>query len=75
MKDHIYITDEQIAKITYHIQSLSTEEREEIRKLLHRIKSDGIWRQELHRELLKMRSAYSISEVDMKNIEQILFSE
>ncbi len=73
-KDRVYLTDEQIKKITYHIQSLSPNEREAIRGLLNRLKSDGIGRQELHRELVRLRSDYSISEIDMKAIEEALFS-
>lgn len=75
MKDRIQLTDEQIRQITYHIQSLSHGQREEIRALLHRLKSDGIGRQELHRELVRLRGDYSISEIDMKAIEDALFGE
>ncbi|MBI4133267.1 hypothetical protein HY478_01500 [Candidatus Uhrbacteria bacterium] len=73
MKDRIYITDAQIEKVTYHITSLSQAEREEVRALLNRLQSDGIGRQELHRELARLRKSYALSDIDIRAIEDALF--
>ncbi|MBU1922069.1 hypothetical protein KKD84_02480 [Patescibacteria group bacterium] len=75
MADKVYLTDEQIRKLTLFIDTLSQKERETVRDLLKRIKGDGIYEAELHRELLKLRKEYLISEIDMKNIEQAIFEE
>jgi len=75
MANKVHLTDEQIRKLTLCIDTLSQKERETVRDLLKRIKSDGIYEAELHRELLKLREEYLISEIDMKKIEQAIFEE
>jgi hypothetical protein len=69
MNTKIYLTEEQVKKITFSIDTLNQEEREVVRELLYRIRAGGIYREGLHRELLKLREKHLISEIDMKEIE------
>lgn len=73
--DRINPSKEEIKRIIGHISSLSGSERELVREVLCRLKSDGIGREELHRELWSLRKKYAISEVDMRNIEKGFFGE
>jgi hypothetical protein len=75
MTDKVNLTNAQIDKITLLIDTLSQKEREIVRDLLERIKSGGIYETELHRELLKLRKEYKISEVDMRKIEEAIFGK
>jgi hypothetical protein len=74
MSDKIYLTDDQVESILSKIDSLDTKERHIVEEMLDRIRRDGIYDTELHRELLKLRSKYLISEIDFRNIEQAIFS-
>lgn len=73
MSKKIYLTEEQIRRLTNLVDTLSQKERDLVRDLLRRIKGDGIYEEELHRELLKLRQDFLISEVDMKKIEDVIF--
>lgn len=73
MKDRINLTDDQIRRITMQIRSLSEKERDAVRKLMDRLQTYGIGRQELHQELYKLRKEQGISDVDMRAIEEALF--
>jgi len=75
MSDKIYLTDEQIEKITSVIDSLDTKERHIVEEMLERIKSGGIYETELERELAKLRSEYLISDIDRRNIEKAIFGK
>ncbi|NIP32719.1 hypothetical protein GWN26_07005 [Candidatus Saccharibacteria bacterium] len=75
MSDKIYLTDEQIEKITSVIDSLDTKERHIVEEMLERIKSGGIYETELERELAKLRSEYLISDIDRRNIEEAIFGK
>ena len=68
------LTDEEIKKITYPL-SITSAEREEVRALLKRLEADGIWRQELHRELLKLRGQYKITDIARQAVEEALFKD
>lgn len=75
MSDKIYLTNEQIEKITHVIDSLDTKERHIVEQMLERIKSGGIYETELERELAKLRSGYLISDIDRRNIEEAIFGK
>jgi len=67
---------EQIDKITYGISSLDHAQRELVRGVMYdrmHIGDGKIGPQELHLELLKLRKAYKISDLDMKNVEDAFF--
>ena len=68
------LTDEEIKKITYPL-SITSAEREEVRALLKRLEADGIWRQELYRELLKLRGQYKITDIARQAVEEALFKD
>jgi len=74
MSDKIYLTDNQVESILHAIDSLDTKERHIVEEMLDRIKRDGIYETELHRELSKLRGKYLISDIDLKNIEEAIFS-
>ena len=74
-KDHIELTDHEIDRITYQIPSLSSDERERVRRELKKVRSNGIGRHELRKVLLRLRKSYSISELDVNRIENSLFDE
>ncbi len=74
--DLITITKEQIKQITFGISSLDQHQREKVREHLFRLhdqEGGRIGRHALHLELLKMRGAYEISELDRQNIENAFF--
>jgi len=73
MSDKIYLTDGQVEKILYAIDSLDAKERQIVEEMLDRIRKDGIYETELERELGKLRSEYLISDIDFKNIEEAIF--
>jgi Mg/Co/Ni transporter MgtE len=75
MSDKIYLTDEQIERITSVINSLDTKERHIVEQMLERIKSGGIYKTELERELEKLRRRYLISDIDRRNIEEAIFGK
>lgn len=75
MKDRIYLSDVQIKKITTRLKRLTPAERERVRELLHRLKAEGIGRRELHEELWQLCKEYTISESDMRVVEDALFAE
>lgn len=74
-KDRIELTDHEIDRITYTISSLSPDERDTVRSELKKVRSNGIGRHELRKVLLRLRKSYSISELDISNIEKSLFDE
>ncbi|MBI4280667.1 hypothetical protein HY628_00540 [Candidatus Uhrbacteria bacterium] len=75
MSDRIHLTDEQIRRVVRHLKKLTVREREEICAALNRLQSFGIGQEELHRELLRLRGQYAISESDMRLVERRLFGE
>jgi len=75
MSEKIYLTNEQIEKITSVIDSLDTKERYIVEEMLERIKSGGIYETELKRELAKLRGEYLISDIDRRNIEEAIFGK
>ncbi len=70
------ISKEEIKEITFGIASLDQRQRELVRDRLNRLhdrEGGQIGRQSLHMELVKMRGAYEISEIDRQNIEDAFF--
>lgn len=74
-KDRVYLTGQQIDRALYRLSSLKQSERDEVRKVLRGLQGGGISRYELHRALLKLRSKYTISQLDLDAIERTIFEE
>ena len=71
-------TREEIKEVTFGISSLDQKQRETVRDRLyhlHDLYSGRISRRTLHLELVKMRQAYQISELDQHNIEAAFYGD
>ncbi len=76
--DLITISKEEIKEITFGIASLDQHQRELVRQRIYQLhdrEGGKLGKYSLHMELLKMRGAYEISEVDRHNIESAFFGE
>lgn len=71
-------TREQIKEVTFSIASLDQKQRELVRDRLyhlHDLNSGRISRRTLHLELVKMKQAYQISELDRQNVEAAFYGD
>lgn len=71
-------TREEIKELTFSISSLDQKQRETVRDRLyhlHDLNSGRISRRTLHLELIKMKQAYLISELDQRNIEAAFYGD
>lgn len=74
--DYKKFTHEQIKELTFKISSLDGQQRELVRQRLYQLHDQlggMISRRTLHLELLKMKDAFQISEVDMHSIEAAFY--
>jgi hypothetical protein len=74
--DYKKFTHEQIKEMTFKVTTLDGQQRDRVRERLYRLHDQlggMISRRTLHLELLKMKEAFEISEVDMHNIEAVFY--
>ncbi len=74
-EDRVYLTEDQIRRLTVRLSSLTQKERQEVRGILSRLKGGGVSRYELHQALLDLRHQYVISENDLRQVEKAVFEE
>jgi hypothetical protein len=78
MRESRKLTHEEVDKITYHISSLSQEERQLVRQHIYDIlaRTGGIiYRESFHQELEKLRHGDAISDIDLHGIEHAFLEE
>lgn len=69
-----HLSDREIDQILYQLhERLDFKERDRVREMLRRAREGGLYEQELHKELVKMRDSHLISESDHQAIEEAIF--
>lgn len=70
------LSEREIDQILYKLRDrLELKERENIKELLRHARSGGLYREELHKALLKLRADFKISSGDTEAIENAIFGE
>ena len=68
------LSDREIDQILFKLRDkLDLKERQHVKEMLKSAREGGLYEQELHKELLKLRAAYKISEGDRAAIEDAIF--
>lgn len=71
-----HLADREIEEILFRLRDkLDFKERERVREMLRSARQGGLYKEELHKELVKLRDAHKISESDHQAIEKAIFGE
>ncbi|OGL65097.1 hypothetical protein A3B21_04395 [Candidatus Uhrbacteria bacterium RIFCSPLOWO2_01_FULL_47_24] len=70
------LSDREINAILFKLRDkLDFKERAHVEELLKRAREGGLYKEELRKELLKLRAAFKISEGDRAAIEEAIFEK
>lgn len=70
------LSDREIEEILFKLRErLDVHERERVREMLKSARHGGLYKEELHKELVRLRDAYKISESDHQAIEKAVFGD
>lgn len=70
------LSDREIEEILFKLKDrLDFKERDRVRQMLKDARQGGLYEQELHKELVKMRDSHLISESDHQAIEETIFGK
>ncbi|MDO8505463.1 MAG: hypothetical protein Q7S48_02725 [bacterium] len=70
------LSDQEIDKILFKLRDrLDFKEHGNVKEMLKRAREGGLYREELHKELLRLRAHFKISSGDTEAIENAVFGE
>lgn len=70
------LSDREIEEVLFRLRDkLDFKERERVREMLKSARHGGLYKEELHKELVRLRDAYKISESDHQAIEEAVFGK
>ena len=70
------LSDQEIDRILFKLRDrLDFKEQGNVKEMLKRARSGGLYKEELHKELLRLRADCQISSGDTEAIEQAIFGE
>lgn len=70
-----HLSDHEIEAILFKLHDvLNLEEREHVKHLLQEVRENGLYEEELHKKLLKLRAEFKISEHGRHAVMEALFN-